>query len=62
MFGFIDVTIKIPKDCLKPMLPYRHEGKLIFPSGIIRLATYFIEEIKAVVKYNTIEILIIHKY
>lgn len=62
LFGFVDVVIEIPKDTLKPFLPYKYEERTIFPTGILR-GIYFTEEIKAVLKYNPgSKILFIHKY
>ena len=46
-FGFILVQVYCPKNILKPMLPYKHEGKTIFPTGYW-IGVYFSEELKAV--------------
>jgi hypothetical protein len=46
-FGFILVQVYCPKNILKPMLPYKHEGKTIFPTGYW-IGIYFSEELKAV--------------
>lgn len=32
-FGFILVQVYCPKNILKPILPYKHEGKTIYPTG-----------------------------
>jgi hypothetical protein len=32
-FGFCLAEIYCPKNMLKPMLPYKHKGKTIFPTG-----------------------------
>ena len=46
-FGFCLAEITTPKNILKPLLPYKHEGKLIYPTGTW-LGVYFSEELKAV--------------
>lgn len=43
--GFIDCTVDIPQDCYIPPLAYRHEGKLCFPTGVIR-SVWTTEELK----------------
>jgi len=51
LFGFMEVIIEIPKTTLKPFLPYKFEGRTIFPTGVLR-GIYFSEEVKAILKYN----------
>nr|WVH37974.1 DNA polymerase [Fomes fomentarius] len=46
-FGFLEVNIECPLSVLRPVLPYRFEGKTIFPKGIFT-GVYFSEELKAV--------------
>ena len=45
-FGFLDVDIECPL-YLKPVLPFKREGRTIFPQGVIN-GVYFSEELKAV--------------
>ena len=33
--GFFKATVEIPKDMFYPPLPYKHSGKLLFPSGTL---------------------------
>lgn len=47
-FGFCLAEIKTPKDINIPLLPYRYQGKTIFPRGSW-IDVYFSEELKAVV-------------
>lgn len=46
-FGFCLAEITTPKQNLKPLLPYKHKGKTIFPTGSF-IGVYFSEELKAV--------------
>ena len=48
-FGFAECLIYCPKDMLRPVLPFHHLGKTIYPVGNWK-ATYFSEELKAVIK------------
>lgn len=41
-FGFLDVDIECPDSVFRPVLPYRREGKTIYPKGIFR-CVYFSE-------------------
>jgi hypothetical protein len=47
-FGFCEAEIETP-NTLKPILPCKYKGKTIFPTGSWT-ATYFSEELKAIVK------------
>jgi hypothetical protein len=46
-FGFALAEITTPKNILKPLLPYKYEGKTIFPTGRW-VGVYFSEELKKV--------------
>jgi len=48
-FGFVKCKVTTPKNMLKPILPFKHLGKTIFPLGTWT-ATYFSEEIKEAMK------------
>lgn len=48
-FGFIEAIITAPDDIKIPLLPYKHNGKIIHPIGTWK-GTYFSEELKAVKK------------
>lgn len=48
-FGFALVKVTYHKNMERPMLPYKHEGKTIFPTGTW-VGVYFSEELKAMVK------------
>jgi hypothetical protein len=48
-FGFAQVQIVCPTNMLRPVLPFHHEGKTIYPVGSWT-GTYFSEELKAVEK------------
>ena len=48
-FGFAYVKINCPLDMLRPVLPFHHEGKTIYPVGSWT-GVYFSEELKAVEK------------
>jgi DNA polymerase family B len=50
-FGFCLAEITTPKNILKPLLPYKHNGKTIFPTGTW-IGVYFSEELKAVLKHG----------
>lgn len=50
-FGYCLAEITTPKNLLKPLLPYKHEDKTIFPTGTW-IGVYFSEELKAVQKYG----------
>jgi hypothetical protein len=45
-FGFVEVEVTCPSNMIKPMLPFKFEGKTIYPTGTW-IATYFSEELKA---------------
>jgi hypothetical protein len=44
-FGFVKCKVTTPINILKPILPFKYQGKTIFPTGTW-VATYFSEEIK----------------
>ena len=46
-FGFLEVDIECPDSVFRPVLPFKHEGRTIFPRGVFH-GTYFSEELKAV--------------
>ena len=46
-FGFLHVEVECPSSLARPMLPYKLNGKTIFPRGIFS-GVYFSEELKAV--------------
>jgi len=46
-FGFALAEITTPKNILKPLLPYKHEGKTIYPTGSF-IGVYFSEELKKI--------------
>ena len=48
-FGFIEVEVICPTNMLRPVLPFKYGGKTIYPVGSW-IATYFSEELKAMVK------------
>ena len=48
-FGFAYVKVVCPLDMLRPVLPFHHEGKTIYPVGTWE-GIYFSEELKAVQK------------
>jgi hypothetical protein len=50
-FGFCLVEVQTPKNIIKPLLPYRYNGKTIFPIGTWK-GIYFSEELKALIKYG----------
>lgn len=50
-FGYCLAEITTPKNILKPLLPYKHNGKTIFPTGTW-IGVYFSEELLAVQKYG----------
>ena len=52
-FGFCLAKVTAPKDIEYPLLPYKHEGKTIFPIGSWS-GIYFSEELKEVVKHGYI--------
>jgi hypothetical protein len=60
-FGFIKCNISIDKDILKPMIPFKHNGKTIFPTGDIE-GTYFSEELKVISKIPGYKINLISGY
>lgn len=57
-FGYLKVVVNSPKDIKTPLLPCKHNGKTIFPTGSW-IGTYFSEELKAVLphgyKFNFLE-------
>ncbi len=59
-FGFLEVDIECPDNMERPVLPYRQNGKTIYPTGIFT-ATYFSEELKAIIPLGY-KILKIHRY
>lgn len=50
-FGFLKVKVYCPSHLKRPLLPVKHEGHTIFPTGTW-IATYFSEEIKEVMKLD----------
>ena len=46
-FGFLKVTISCPDSVFRPVLPFKYKGKTIHPRDTFT-ATYFSEELKAV--------------
>ena len=48
-FGFAECIVECPTNIKIPILPVKHNGKTIFPTGKWQ-ATYFSEEIKEAVK------------
>nr|WVH38143.1 DNA polymerase [Poriella subacida] len=56
-FGFLDVDIECPTSIKRPILPFKHEGRTIFPQGIFN-GVYFSEELKEAIKlgYKIIKI------
>lgn len=46
-FGFLEVTIECPLSVLRPVLPFKMDNRTLFPTGVFT-ATYFSEELKAV--------------
>ncbi|KDR65024.1 hypothetical protein GALMADRAFT_82379 [Galerina marginata CBS 339.88] len=50
-FGFIECIIESPINIKIPILPMKHRGKTIFPTGTWK-GTYFSEELKEAVKYG----------
>lgn len=50
-FGFCLAEVETPKNILKPLLPYKHKGKTIFPTGTW-IGVYFSEELKAVLSHG----------
>jgi hypothetical protein len=50
-FGFLKVEVNCPLNIKIPVLPNKHNGKTIFPTGIW-IGTYLSEELKAVIKYG----------
>jgi DNA polymerase type B, organellar and viral len=48
-FGFALAQIHCPKNMVRPVLPYKHEGKTIYSTGCW-IGIYFSEELKAVEK------------
>lgn len=50
-FGFLEVEVTCPKNLVIPLLPFKYQGKTIFPTGKW-VGTYFSEELKAVLKYG----------
>jgi DNA polymerase type B, organellar and viral len=46
-FGFIEVEVICPSNMLRPVLPFKFEGKTIYPTGTWK-GVYFSEELKAV--------------
>lgn len=49
-FGFVKVEVTCPESVSRPLLPLKHEGKTIFPTGKWT-GVYFSEELKAAKKY-----------
>lgn len=50
-FGFIEAVITSPDNIKIPLLPFKHNGKIIHPIGTWK-GTYFSEELKAAVEYG----------
>lgn len=47
LFGFLEVDIECPDSVFRPVLPYKFDGRTIFPRGHFT-GVYFSEELKAV--------------
>lgn len=47
-FGYIEVDVTCPSTMLKPMLPFKYEGRTIYPTGTWR-GVYFSEELKGMI-------------
>ena len=63
-FGFMKVEVTCPSHIKRPLLPVKHNGRTIYPTGTW-IATYFSEEIKEVLKLNigyTFKIIEAHSY
>jgi hypothetical protein len=60
-FGFISCEISIDKGILKPMVPFKHKGKTIFPTGTIS-GVYFSEEIRAFSRLDGYKIKLLNGY
>jgi hypothetical protein len=60
-FGFINCEITIDSNVLKPMVPFKHKGKTIFPTGTLS-GVYFSEEIKAFNKLDGYKIKLLNGY
>lgn len=50
-FGFCLAEIQAPKNILNPLLPYKKDGKTIYPTGTW-IGIYFSQELKAVMKHG----------
>ncbi len=50
-FGFCLCEVTTPKNIKIPLLPYKHNGKTIFPTGTF-IGVYFSEELKEVIKHG----------
>lgn len=50
-FGFALAEITTTNKLIRPILPYKHKGKTIFPTGTW-IGTYFSEELKAVIPHG----------
>jgi DNA polymerase type B, organellar and viral len=50
-FGFCLCEVTTPRNILKPLLPYKHNGKTIYPTGTW-IGVYFSEELKAVIEHG----------
>lgn len=46
-FGYCLAEITTPKGILRPLLPYKHNGKTVYPTGSW-IGVYFSEELKKV--------------
>lgn len=58
-FGFMDIDIQCPEHLSKPVLPYKQDGRTIFPQGVFS-GVYFSEEVRACVNLGY-KILKVHK-
>lgn len=59
-FGFLEVDIECPDNMERPVLPYRLNGRTIYPTGLFT-GIYFSEELKKVIPLGY-KILKIHRY
>ena len=50
-FGFMEVVILCPDSVINPILPFKAQGRTIFPKGLIK-GVYFLEEIKNAIRYG----------
>jgi len=50
LFGFFEAQCYVPNN-VRPMLSYKHQGKIIYPHGTWK-GVYFTEEMKALLEYG----------